>query len=110
MEEIAKKSAETEGGIAYEGVDVESQLNGANNLPKGEPQAANVLNYVYALLGLFAVVVIIYNAVQYLTAGGDPSKTKKATQGLVYAAVGLVVVLLATVITNLVFSTVGGAS
>lgn len=79
------------------------------NLPKGEFQLSTVLNYVYAILGMVAVVTIIYNAVVYLTSQGEPGTTKKATQGILFSVIGLGIVLLATLITNFVFTTVGGA-
>lgn len=79
------------------------------NLPKGEFKLSTVLNYVYAILGMVAVVTIIYNAVVYLTSQGEPGTTKKATQGILFSVIGLGIVLLATLITNFVFTTVGGA-
>ena len=92
-------------------MDIEKELEqGVERIPRVEqPQVANVLNYVYAIMGLVAVVVIVYNAISYLTSQGDPSKTKKATQGLIFAGIGLGVILLAFFITNVLFTTVGGA-
>lgn len=61
-----------------------------------------VLNFAYTIAGLVAVAVLVYAGVSYATSGGEPGKTKKASQAMVYALIGLVIVLLAAVITNFV--------
>lgn len=91
-------------------VDIEGQLEeGIKNIPREEIDIRNILNYVYVFMGMIAVVVIIYNGLMYVMSTGDPSRTKKATQGLIFAAVGLAIVLLATIITNYLFSVLGGS-
>ncbi|MBQ9016988.1 hypothetical protein IJ103_01955 [Candidatus Saccharibacteria bacterium] len=61
-----------------------------------------ILNWVYAIMGLVAVVGIIFGAVVWTTSQGDPTKVKKGRDAILYAVIGLVVVLLAVAITNLV--------
>ena len=80
-----------------------------NNIPNTDSTFSFnfVLNWVYTIVGLVAVVYIIYSASVYLTAQGDPGKIKQAGQSIAFAVVGLLVVLLAAVITNFVFSAVG---
>lgn len=91
-------------------VDLSTELDeGTKNIPRGEFQLGNILNYVYVFMGMLAVIVIVYNAIAYLTSQGEPSRTQKATQGLIFAAIGLAIVLLAAVITNFIFTTIGGA-
>lgn len=79
------------------------------NVPKGEISIANILTYVYTFIGLIAVIVLLYNAVAYITSSGDPAKTKRATQGIIYSVIGLAIMLLASIITNYIFSVIGGA-
>lgn len=62
----------------------------------------NILNAAYAFAGLIAVGFIIYGGIMYTTSAGDPAKTKKASQTLLYSIIGLAVVLLAAAITNFV--------
>ncbi len=91
-------------------LDIEQQLSeGTKNIPKETIDISNVLNYVYAFIGLVAVVVFIYNGLMYVMSNGEPARIKKATQGLVFAAIGLTIVLLAAVITNFIFSVIGDA-
>ena len=71
--------------------------------------ASRVFNEAYAVAGLIAVVMIIVGAVQYITAGGDTGKVTRAKNTLLYSIIGLIIILLAAVITNLVIGTVTGA-
>ncbi len=70
---------------------------------------ASVLNWLYAASGLVAVVYIVKGGVDYVTSQGDPGKVKKATQSLIYAVVGLVVVVMAAIITSFVTGAISGA-
>lgn len=70
---------------------------------------SSILNWLYAASGLVAVVYIVKGGVDYTTSQGDPTKTKKATQSLIYAVVGLIIVVLAAVITSFVAGTISGA-
>ena len=86
-------------------IDIKDKLPNTDN----ELQLTTILNYVYAIMGMLAVVTIIYNAVVYLTSQGDPNTTKKATQGILFSVIGLAIVLIATLLTNFVFTTIAGA-
>lgn len=68
-----------------------------------------VFNYAYSMAGIVAVIFIIKSGVDYMLATGDPAKTAKATRSLIYSVVGLVIVILAAVITNFIVSAVAGA-
>lgn len=63
---------------------------------------AGVLTTVYYAAGIAAIIVIIISAVFYVISQGEPAKTKRAKDGILYAVVGLVVILLAFIITNFV--------
>jgi len=85
------------------------QNHGWNTGVATQETVANAFNWAYAAAGLVAVVFIIKGGIDYLLSAGDPGKVKKATQSLIFAVVGLVLVLVAAVITNFVISSVGGA-
>lgn len=72
-------------------------------------QIQGIFSWAYGMAGLVAVVFIIKGGVEYMISRGDPGKVQKATRSLAYAVVGLVIVILAAVITSLVMGTVGGA-
>ena len=73
-------------------------------------QVQGVFNWAYTVAGVVAVIFIIKNAIDYMISQGDPGKTRKATQGIIYAVVGLVIVLLAAVITAFVLNAINGAN
>lgn len=54
-----------------------------------------LLNWMFTLLMIVAVMFILYAAFIYLTAGGDPEKVKTASNQLIYAAVAIAVALVA---------------
>ena len=65
----------------------------------GQANVTNILNTVYAFVGIVAVAFIIYGGIQYMTANGDLGKLTKAKNTIAFAVVGLIIVLLAAAIT-----------
>lgn len=68
-----------------------------------------IFSWAYAMAGVVAVGFIIKSGVDYMISTGDPGKTRKATHALIYSVVGLVVVILAAVITSFIIKSIGGA-
>lgn len=62
----------------------------------------NGLNIVYFLAGTIAVIVIIIGGLMYVTAAGNSGNITKAKNMLLYAVVGLVIIIAAWAITNFV--------
>lgn len=61
-----------------------------------------VLNTVYIVAGIVAVISIIVGGIMYSTSQGDPSRTKYAKDIILYATIGLVVVMAAFTITGFI--------
>lgn len=61
-----------------------------------------ILNWIYGFVGVVAVGYILYSAVLFILSKGDAAKAKQAKNGIYYAIAGLVIVMLAAVITNTV--------
>lgn len=90
--------------------DVKSQVQKAvEPIPRNELNVQNILNWVYAMAGLVAVIYIIYGAISYVMSEGNPGKITKARQTLTFAFIGLTIILIATAITNFVFVTINNA-
>lgn len=66
----------------------------------------DLLNSVVGVVALIAVVMLIWNGVQYITAGGDDGKVEKATKGITNAVIGLVIAFIAGLIVRFVISTI----
>ena len=75
-----------------------------------QAQIQSAFTWAYTVAGIVAVAFIIYGGIKYVISQGDPGKTRAATQSIVYAVVGLIVVLMAAAITALVTSSVSGTN
>lgn len=62
----------------------------------------SILNIVFIVLGLLAVIFVIIGGVKYILSGGDSAGIKSAKETIIYAIVGLVISLLAFGIVNYV--------
>ena len=80
-----------------------SAPNGINKKDSGEI-VAGILNIVYSLAAAIAVIVIVAAGIMYITSDGDPTKTSRAKNAIIYAAVGLVIVGSAFIITGIIQS------
>ncbi len=72
-----------------------------------QDQVGSLLMTVYIIAGIVAVVVIVIGGVRYTVSGGDPSGVKAAKDTVLYAVVGLIVVMMAAAITQFVINNVG---
>lgn len=63
---------------------------------KGLSKIINAVTSVFAwVLGIMAVILIIFGGFKYVTSGGDSNKVSGAKNTIIYAIVGLVVAMLA---------------
>ena len=91
---------------------VPGEVQAASGCPgEGDPGElpnviVNILNGIIAVSGLIAVVFVIIGGVQYMTSAGDPGKTKKAKDTILYAVIGLIVCVLAFAIVNFVIKNI----
>ncbi len=58
------------------------------------------LNIVFGLAAVIAIMLVVINGLQYISASGDAQKTAQAKQGIMYAVIGLVIVIMAFTIVN----------
>ncbi len=77
-------------------------LPGANDgMTTGEVQS-NIINWLFYVAGVLAVIMIIFCGIKMTVSSGDSGAVAKAKQGLIYSLVGLAVVILAYAIVNFV--------
>ena len=79
------------------------------NVPNGSADnvLATGLNILYFVAGIFAVIVIIIAASTLVTNNGDPSALAKARNAIIYAVIGLVVIIAAFTVTWFVIGRIG---
>jgi hypothetical protein len=64
----------------------------------------SVANKAFIWAGLLAILMIIWGAVQYSTSAGDPGKIQKSKKTIINSVIGVVIVILAASIVNLVIN------
>lgn len=72
------------------------QIDGANGVIR---VISNILIWV---VGIVAVIMIVWSGIKYMTAAGDSSKLASAKSSLIYAIVGLIVAIMAYAIVNFI--------
>lgn len=65
------------------------------------------LNFFLGFLGLIAVIMIIYGGVLYVTAAGNQENIDKGKKIIMYAVVGIVIILLAFALVNTLLGGLG---
>jgi beta-lactamase regulating signal transducer with metallopeptidase domain len=86
-----------------------SQLgDSSQNCGKGQTDITKLIKSVVTLLstliGVAAVIMIIFAGFRYITSGGDSNRVSSAKSTIIYAVIGLVIAVLAQVIVNFAVS------
>ena len=68
-----------------------------------------VLNWIFGIIGIVAVIMIILGGFTMMTSSGDPGKVKKGKDTILYGLIGLVICVLAFAIVNFVIMNILGA-
>lgn len=90
----------------------EAESTVACNIPEEETGDNNnvfegiktVINVILSITGVMAVIMIIIGGINYITSQGDPTKTKRGRDTILYGIIGLIIALLAYSIVNFVLA------
>ena len=66
----------------------------------------NLVNILLFLAGAVAVIVIIIGGIRYVMSSGDAGQVQSAKNTILYAVIGLIVVIMAYAIVNFVVTNV----
>jgi hypothetical protein len=80
--------------------------NTANGATKIQDIVTTIVNIFSVIVGIVAVIMIIYGGFKYITSGGDSGNITSAKNTIIYAIIGLVVVALAQFIVQFVLNKV----
>lgn len=72
----------------------------------GSGQVEGILNTAYLIAGIVAVIVIIIGGIRYASSNGDSAGVQSGKNTILYAVVGLIVIIMAAAITNFVIENV----
>lgn len=75
--------------------------------PNTSNTEATVLNIVFSIAASVALLMIVINGFRYIVARGEPGGTASAKNGILYAIVGLIVIMAAYSIVALTVKGVG---
>ena len=76
----------------------------AKELDGNQGVITTISNTMLFIVGLLAVIMIIYAGIRFVTAHGDEKQVESARQTIIYSVVGLIVAILAYALVNWVFS------
>lgn len=76
----------------------------------GSALAQTAFDWLFYIAIILAVLFIMWSGIQWITSGGDVDKLQSAKKRLMYAIIGLIVVLMAFVIVRVVLTTLGANS
>ncbi|MFZ2560608.1 MAG: hypothetical protein WAW91_03200 [Candidatus Nanoperiomorbaceae bacterium] len=69
-----------------------------------------IINIMLFIVGILAVIMLIYGGIRYVLSSGDAGRVKDAKNTVLYAIVGLVVAIFAYAIINWIIQTVGAGA
>jgi cytochrome bd-type quinol oxidase subunit 2 len=84
-----------------DGSECKTDGDGTDSLAKTINKLINLFSMV---VGAASVIMIIYGGFKYITSGGNDDSTKDAKNTILYALVGLIIVLVAQTIVKFVFT------
>jgi Na+-driven multidrug efflux pump len=67
-----------------------------------------LFQFIFIFASVIAIIMVLYAGIQWVISGGDKTKIESARNRLVYALVGLVIVVLAFFIVRTVIMLLGG--
>jgi len=85
-----------------------SNYNNVNQITGNAGIICTIINWIFWLLIVLTIIFVLVAAFKYLTAAGDPEKVKSAGSTLLYAAIAVVVALIAKGLPLIVSSFIGG--
>lgn len=92
--------------LAAKGISGQTE-DAVNNAGTGSTMSSAIgviLNSVYIIIGIVAVIYLIIGAIGYSTSQGDSEKVKKAKNTIIYSLIGLVISVLAFAITTFILN------
>jgi hypothetical protein len=113
LDTVGALSVSTPSSVVSDSVAANEACNGVglvsgNNCGDNGTQVSNVIGTIItifsAVVGIIAVIMIIVAGLQFITSNGNPQNVSKARMSLVYAVVGIVIVILAQTIVHFAIS------
>ena len=100
-----------ESGVFSDMVEGLENFNKEAGLPKSDlnTMAASIIKSVLSLLGIFALIIVMYGGFLWMVSGSNEDRKKAAKGTFVNGIIGLIIILLAYTIVSYVFGMFEGA-
>lgn len=85
---------------------IANEFEGEITTVNPEDITINTMSWALGLLGLIAVIIILYGGFLWMTSAGNEEKISKAKKILTYSIIGLVVILTSMIIVRYIFGSV----
>ena len=76
----------------------------------GDALIPRLINLMLFIVGILAIVFLIFGGIRYVVSGGDKNRIDAAKNTILYAIVGLVVAILGYAVVNWVIGVVGNGA
>ena len=90
------------GGASQQIISAVDEVGGSSNKGDFKGTIKTIIQTMFFILGVLAVIMIIYAGIQYVISAGDSGKVTKAKNTIIYSVVGLVVAIMAYAIVGFV--------
>lgn len=84
--------------------DTVTTCNSEDNSSTVQGLVSKILNIFSVIVGIIAVIMVVFAGFKYITSGGKDESVKTAKNTILYAVIGLVIVALAQVIVKFVLN------
>lgn len=107
---VASAAKDPFGAVCNQLTDKQKAETPACTKNSGDPIAGNdgilsrVVSLTSWLVGILSVIMIVYGSIKYILSSGDSSKVSAAKETILYAAIGIVVAILARAIISFVLN------
>ena len=89
------------------GVDLMHAEGMPTQLVGADGTISNIVNSILYVAGIIAVVMLIFGGIRFMVSRGDKDKVQKAKNTVIYAIIGLVLVIFSYAIVNFIVSATG---
>jgi len=69
-----------------------------------------IIKFVLGFVGVIALINFIIAGIQFLTSSGNPEKTGKATQNMLWTVIGLAILFTSGILVNVVLDIIGNTT
>jgi heme/copper-type cytochrome/quinol oxidase subunit 2 len=107
---LAYAQSTVSNGLQTSGLQSIFGTGGLNSSQSLSDLIANVIRVLLIFAGVIAIVFVIIGGYQYIVSGGNEETAEKGKKTLINAIIGIVVIVLAYAIINVIVNLVGSSS